>query len=170
MLEGPTVRGQVVGVRREPGAGERIDRGASQRRRADHEQHLLGSEEHDPQVPSEARGAPSDAVDPDALAAAAAVGPGALDGDLEDVAPDVTLDPGQVSSPADELTVGGRPVAASPAEQGDPLEQARLAGGIGTPDQLGAGTEGGIECRVAAEVEDRKRVEPGDARRSSGPA
>ena len=72
----------------------------------------------------------ADAVDPDPLAAAAAVRAGAGDRDLEDVAPDPPLDPGEVATPADQLAVGAGAVRPAPAEQRDRLEQAGLAGGV----------------------------------------
>ena len=86
LLERPPVRREVVGVGREARGREQVEGRPTERRRADDEEHLLGGEEHDPERPAEGPGAPSDAVDPDALAAAPAVGPGALDGDLQDVA------------------------------------------------------------------------------------
>ena len=68
---------------------------------------------------------------------------------------DVALDPGQVGAPADQLAVGRGPVRAAPAEQGDGLEQARLAGRVGPDDEVGAGLERRLERRVAAQVERR---------------
>jgi hypothetical protein len=48
---------------------------------------------------------------------------------------------------------------ASPAEQRDRLEQARLAGRIGPVDQVRAGAEGGVERGVPAKIERGDRVE-----------
>jgi hypothetical protein len=72
--------------------------------------------------------------------------------------------------PADQLTVGGGPVGAPPAEQRDGFQQARLAGGVRSPDQVRARRERDLEPGVSAQVEGRERIERGDARTSSGPA
>ena len=108
---------------------------------------------------TEGPGTPADPVHADPLAAARAIRARALDGDLEHVAADPTLHSSQIVSPADQLTVGGRPVGAPPTEQGDGLEQARLAGGVRSPDQVRAGRERDLEPGVSAQVEDRERVE-----------
>jgi len=64
-----------VGVGREARGSQRVDGGAAKRRRADHEQHLLGREEHDPEMAAEGVRPPADAVDPDPLAATGTIGP-----------------------------------------------------------------------------------------------
>jgi hypothetical protein len=171
LLQRPPVRAEVVGIGREPGGRQRVDRGPAQRWRADHQQHLFRGEQHDPQRPAERRGPPADPVDPDPLPAAAtaadAAGSGALDSDLEDIATDPSFDAGEVASPADELAVGRGAMRAAPAEQGDRLEETGLAGRVGTPDEVRTGTEVDRERRVAAQIEDRQGVERGDARKSS---
>ena len=144
LLERPPVRRQVVGVGREAGGREQVEGRPTERRRADDQEHLLGREEHDPERPAEGAGAAADAVDPDPLAAAAAVGPRALDGDLQDLVVDVALDAGQVGAPADELAVGRGPVGSSPAQQGDGLEEAGLAGRVGPDDEVGSRLEVGL--------------------------
>jgi hypothetical protein len=58
----------------------------------------------------------------------------------------------------------------TPSEQRDRFEEAGLPGGVGSPDEVDALAEAGVEDRVAAEIEDGEGVERGDARRSSGPA
>jgi hypothetical protein len=45
-------------------------------------------------------------------------------------------------------------MAATPGEQDDRLEEARLAGGVRTEDQLRAGLEDGVERGVPAKVAD----------------
>jgi hypothetical protein len=96
-------------------------------------------------VASEAAGAPPEAVDADPLATAAPVRAGAGDRDFQDVGTDPALDAGEVAAPADQLTIGRRAMRATPAEQRDRLEQARLAGCIGAVDQVRAGSERGVE-------------------------
>ena len=59
LLERAAVGREVVGVGREVGGGQRVDGRAPQRRRADDQQHLLGREQHDPQVPPETARAPA---------------------------------------------------------------------------------------------------------------
>ena len=170
LLERSPVRPEVVGVGGETSRGERVQCRSPERWRADHQQHLLGREQHDPQVPAEPARAPADAVDADPFATARAVGAGPLDGDLEDIAADAALDPGEVLAPADQLAVGARSMRPAPPEQGDGLEQAGLAGGVRAPDQVRAGRERDLEPGVSAQVEGRERIERGDARTSSGRA
>jgi hypothetical protein len=50
---------------------------------------------------------------------------------------------------------------ATPAEQGDRLEQARLAGRIGPDDKVSAGPERRIEIVVAAQVRRAETIERG---------
>jgi hypothetical protein len=50
-------------------------------------------------------------------------------------------------------------VAAAPREQHDRLEEARLAGGIRSPDELRSGLEHDVEDPVAAEVADRQAAQ-----------
>ena len=53
---------------------------------------------------------------------------------------------------------------ATPGQQHDRLEQAGLAGRIGPPDELRAGSEVGVEGRVAAQVAELDRLEQTDTR------
>ena len=57
-----------------------------------------------------------------------------------------------------------RPVGATPGEQDDRLEQARLAGRVGPPDELRSGPEVGVEARVAAQIAELDRLEQTDTR------
>ena len=150
LLERPAVRAQVVGVGGEARGGERVESGTPERRGADDEQHLLGREQHDPEIPTETARSPPHSIDPDPLAAARPVGTGPLDRDLENVVPDPALDPSEVVAPPDELPVGAGPVRSTPAEQRDRLEKTGLAGGVRTPDQMSAGSEGRLDRRISA--------------------
>ena len=67
------------------------------------------------------------------------------------------LDPRHVGGPADQLAVRRGPVRAAPGEQDDRLEQARLAGGVRSPDQLRPGPERDLERVVATEVRARSQ-------------
>jgi hypothetical protein len=44
----------------------------------------------------------------------------------------------------------------TPGEQDDPLEEARLAGSVGPPDEVRPGPEGGLKLGVAPQVPDRE--------------
>src|SRR5215218_1051765 len=165
LLQGPAVRGEVAPVRGRPLAGETIKSLAPQRRRARDEQHLLGGEQDGPQHSAEAGRTPRDAVHPDPLACAAGRGP--HERDLHRV-PSLgrristahpRLDPCQLLAPADELALGRRAMAATPREEHDRLEEARLAGGVGAPHELWPWLEHGIERRVSAQVPDGKPAE-----------
>ena len=49
----------------------------------------------------------------------------------------------------------------APGEQDDGLEEARLAGGVGAPDELVAGPEDRLERAVSPEVGEAQRGERG---------
>jgi hypothetical protein len=57
-------------------------------------------------------------------------------------------------------------VGPAPGEQDDGLEEAGLAGRVGTPQELGPGAEGGIERLVAADLAQAQEVEQ-DGRRGT---
>ena len=105
------------------------------------------------------RRAPGDAVDPDPLATGRPGGAGADDRELQGVTAEMALDPRQVGPPADELAVGRGPVAATPGEQDDRFEEARLPGRVRAPDELRSGAEGGVEGGVPAQVAQADGVE-----------
>jgi hypothetical protein len=50
---------------------------------------------------------------------------------------------------------------ATPAEQGDGLQKARLAGRIGPDDEVGAGAERRVEVAVAAQIRRTESIERG---------
>jgi len=82
-------------------------------------------------------------------------------GDLEGGAIDDALDPRQVRPPADELEVRRGPVRMSPGQENDPLEEAGLAGGVGTPDEVRPGPERGLERFISPKVGQPDRGERG---------
>src|SRR5439155_7179686 len=100
-----------------------------------------GREDDDTEEACQTRCPAAEAVDPDPLPAGRPAAAGPDDGDLDDVGPDGAFDTGQVGRPADELAVGGGPVGVTPGQQHHRLEEARLAGRIGTPDEMRARTE-----------------------------
>jgi hypothetical protein len=59
-------------------------------------------------------------------------------------------------------------VGPSPGEQHDRLEERGLAGRVRADDQLRAGSEGGLERRIRAEVEDRETTQKGADGRGGG--
>jgi len=73
----------------------------------------------------------------------------------------MTLDPGEVRAPADQLAVGRGAMRPTPGQQDDPLEQAGLARGIRTDDELRTGPEGRLQRGVSAEVEQADGIEQG---------
>ena len=165
LLEGPPVGGEVPRIGRRALAGHAVEGLPAQRRGAGDEQHLLGGEQHGPEHAREGGGAARDPVHADALANASARG--LHERDLEGVAilgrrsrpTHPRLNAGQLTAPAHELAVGARPVRATPGQQDDGLEQARLAGRVGAPHQLRAGVEHGVERRVRAQVADGETPE-----------
>ena len=171
---GPGRRSRARGRRRRSLAGEPVERLPPERRRARDEQHLLGREEDRPEHAGEPGGPARDAVHADPLAGATGRRPD--ERDLDRVAvlgrrgspADASLDPGKLLAPPDELALGGRAMAAAPGEEHDRLEEARLARGVGPPDELRAGLEHGVERPVAAEVADGEPAQDrrvGDRRR-----
>jgi hypothetical protein len=157
-----------------------VQRGPPQRGLADYEQHLLRREQDGPQVPSEGGGATGHAVDLDLLAAADLEGqfeghagafkcgrrrgrrarPGrGLTTPVEfgDGCPtDNPVEPHEIGTPSDQFGIGRSPVGSPQRQQDDGLEQGRLAGRVGTPDQLRPGPELGVQRGVAPEVPDRQ--------------
>jgi len=99
---------------------------------------------------------PGDAVDADPLPATARRGRGSrpdeddLDGRL--AVGQTTLDPGDVGAPADELDVGRGPMRMARGKDDDRLDEAGLAGGVGSPDELWTGSERRDEAAVSPEV------------------
>ena len=59
LLEDPPVRRERVAVGRRARRGQLIDHGATERRRARDQEHLLGGEDDHPEQPGEARGSPA---------------------------------------------------------------------------------------------------------------
>ncbi len=83
LLERARVGRLGVGVPGRARRRELIEGGSAQRRGACHQEHLLGGEDHDPEMVAERRGAPGDAVDADPLAARGPGRPGAHDGQFK---------------------------------------------------------------------------------------
>ncbi len=171
LLQGASVAGQVARVGRRSLAGQLVEGGPAQRRRTGHEEHVLGREHDRAQCAAQGRRAPGNAVHADPF-------PGAARGradkhHLDRVAllragagpPDARLHPRQLGAPAHKLAVGARAVGVAPGQQDDGLEQARLAGRVGTVDELGARPEGDVEGGVAAQIADR---DPAQDRRLRG--
>ena len=154
----------------EPRRRELVERRPAERRRAGDEEHLLGREQR---RPAGRRPGPAarraDAVDPDPLAAGRSRSAPArtmrdLDASSAPTRPSIRA---SVGAPADELAVGVVRCERPQRQQHDRLEQARLAGGVRAPDELRARAEGGVERRVAAEVEQAERLEHGSSVRGA---
>jgi hypothetical protein len=64
----------------------------------------------------------------------------------------MTFDPGEVSPPADQFAVGRRSMRSTRPKENDRLQQARLAGRVGSDDEVGAGAERGVKRAVSAQV------------------
>ena len=177
--------------------GQAVEGRPPQRRRADDQQHLLGREEHRPEVLGQRCRPARHAVDLDLLAAAR------LQGQLEATErsagaarprpprpagsgriadrrclrrrTDHALDAQEVGAPADQLRVGGGPVGPAQRQQDDGLEQSRLAGGVRAPDELRPGPELEVQRGVAPEIpdrpgaEERRRPAVASDRAASGP-
>jgi len=119
---------------------------------------------------------PGDAVHPDAFAGTAAGRPD--QGDLDRVAllrsrfrtAHARLDTRQLLPPADDLALGRRAVAAAPGQQDDRLEQARLACGVGTPDELRAWFEDGVDRGIPAKIADGDTPQDRGVGRGAGEA
>ena len=147
------------------GGCQGVNRRSAQGRGTDDQEHLLWSEQHDAQDTTKAAGSPSHPVHPDPLASAPAVRARSSDRDFQDVSPDVPLHPGQVRPPADQLAIGRGPVRAAPTKQRDRFEQARLAGRIGSPDEMRPGPERRLQRHVPAQVLCRDGVQQSSALR-----
>ena len=159
LLERPAVLGEIALVRRRSLAGQLVQRRPAQPRRARHEQHLLRREQHDPQGARQAAGPSGNPVDADPLALAGAVGHQRnLEGRVLGHR-DVAFHAGKRPAPADHLGVRRRSMRAPPGQQHDRLEQARLAGRVGAPDELRPRPERGLERGIAPEVGEAQGVE-----------
>ena len=146
LLEGPAVGGEVP-ARRRASAGRPAGRGPPGAATGEPATSSISSGANSTvrSTPASDGGAARDAVHADPLAGAAAgasararprrrrASSGGASG-----RPDPRLDAGQLPAPADELALGARAVRAAPGQQDDRLEQARLAGRVGAPDQLRA--------------------------------
>ena len=138
LLEDPPVGRERVGVDGRAAGRELVDRRPPQARRADDEEHLLGCEDDD-----RSRVARLAARRPTPLTRIRLRPPLPVapedDAHLDDVATEAALDPRHVGGPADQLAVRRGPVRATPGDQGDGFEEARLARGVRSPDQLRPG-------------------------------
>ncbi len=179
MLKRSRVRREVVRICGEALARELVENGPSQPRRSCDEEHLLGREEHRPQDAGERRRPTRDPVDADPLPTT--TGALADERDLDGrgrrgrvvaiptaVANDHSLDAGDRRAPPDDLGIRRRPVRPSPGEQDDRLEQAGLASGVRTVDELRAAAERRLELGVTADVAEGEGAEQRPTGRSPG--
>ena len=166
------VRGEVRRVRGHALCDERVQRAASQGGRAGDEKHLFRPEHDHPHEPGQPGGAARDPVDPDPLSSPGGTVPEQHDVKLERVEAGqlaARVDPREPGAPADQLAVHLGSVGRAARTDDKGLEQARLAGRVRAPDEVGARPERRRQRRVAAEVGHRDRGAHGDrGGRSSG--
>ena len=124
-----------------------VDDGSPERRGAGDQEHVLGRKDDHPQQHAEAGGPPAEPVDPDPLSTGRS-GRTPHDGNLQHVGAGPALDAREVGAPPHELAIRARAVRAPPGEQHHGLEQARLAGGVRSPDQMRNRTERHVEGRI----------------------
>ena len=165
LLQSPGVRGHVRGVARIVRRGQPVEGRAAQARRADDEQHLLGREEHGPQMLRQRGRTPGHAVDLDLLAAAG------LERQLE--APYPRSAPAAPAPAAAGLAGRRRPIDPFDADDSRrPSGSARSPSwsGASGPARAGRRPRAGSSCRRRSgprPAAARARA-PGPARRSPG--
>ena len=173
LLERTRIRGQGRTVGREATRGDPVQRPAAKGRGAGDQEHLLGREDHDAEGRRQGCGAARHAVDPDSLSPTAGrgVAPRPHQRDFEGGLANRPLHAGDLGAPPDEVHIGRGPVRVPPGKEHDRLEEARLAGRVRTPEDLGSRSEPDVERSVAAKVGEPDGREPWPAlTRWCGPA
>ena len=155
--------------------GELVEGAAAKGRRPDDEEHLFRGEEHGPEVPGQGRGSAGHAVYLDPLPAGleshlesdlvrgrpAGGRPGRAHrrqfGDCRRVSPRIrrdhdAFDAQVVGTPADQLGVCPGAVGSAQREHDDGLQEGRLAGCVGAPNELRPGPQRQVQRGVTAQV------------------